>query len=56
LPKLLKGASRIAEALIQGERPPNMINPEIHGGPKLHPDLYGRGPAVPVTEGGPAIY
>ena len=43
-------------ALIKGERPPTLMNPEIYGGPKLHPDIYGRGPAVPVTEGGPAIY
>jgi glyoxylate reductase len=43
-------------ALIKGERPPNLMNPEIYGGQKLHPDLYNRGPAVPVTEGGPAIY
>lgn len=43
-------------ALIRGERPATLMNPEVFGGPKLHPDLYGRGPAVPVTEGGPAIY
>jgi glyoxylate reductase len=43
-------------ALIKGERPPTLMNPEIYGGPKLHPDIYGRGPAVPVTEGGPAVY
>lgn len=43
-------------ALIKGERPPTLMNPEIYGGPKLHPDIYGRGPAVPVTEGGRAVY
>jgi glyoxylate reductase len=42
--------------LIKGERPRTLMNPEIYGGEKLHPDLYGRGPAVPVTDGGPAIY
>jgi glyoxylate reductase len=42
--------------LIKGERPSNLINPEIYGGPRLYPELYNRGPAVPVTEGGPAIY
>jgi hypothetical protein len=30
--------------------------PEVYGCPKLHPDIYGRGLAVPVTEGGPAVY
>ncbi len=43
-------------ALIAGERPATLMNPEIFGGDKLYPDLYGRGPAVPVTDGGPAIY
>ena len=43
-------------ALIAGERPKTLMNPEIFGGEKLYPDLYGRGPAVPVTDGGPAIY
>jgi glyoxylate reductase len=42
--------------LIRNERPVTLLNPEVFGGPKLHPDLYNRGPAVPVTEGGPAIY
>jgi hypothetical protein len=43
-------------SLIKGERPSTLMNPEIYGGPKLHPDIYGRGPALPVTEGGPAVY
>lgn len=43
-------------ALIRGERPASLLNPEVFGGPKKYPDIYGRGPAVPVTEGGPAIY
>jgi glyoxylate reductase len=53
---LLNDIAKGIAALIKGERPPNLINPEIYGGPRLHPDLYGRGPAVPVTDGGPAIY
>jgi len=43
-------------ALIAGGRPPSLMNPEVFGGDKLYPELYGRGPAVPVTDGGPAIY
>lgn len=43
-------------ALIAGERPATLMNPEIFGGDTLYPELYGRGPAVPVTDGGPAIY
>ena len=43
-------------ALINGERPAALMNPEVFGDDKLYPDLYGRGPAVPVTDGGPAIY
>jgi phosphoglycerate dehydrogenase-like enzyme len=53
---LLNHVAQGIVALIKGERPPNLMNPEIYGGQKLHPDLYNRGPAVPVTEGGPAIY
>ena len=33
-------------ALIKGERPSNLMNSEIYGGPKLYPELYNRGPAV----------
>ncbi|MFT5182310.1 MAG: glyoxylate reductase [Alphaproteobacteria bacterium] len=43
-------------ALIEGQRPATLMNPEVFGDATLYPDLYGRGPAVPVTEGGPAIY
>lgn len=43
-------------ALIRGERPATLMNPEVFGGDKRYPELYGRGPAVPVTDGGPAIY
>jgi phosphoglycerate dehydrogenase-like enzyme len=43
-------------ALIKGERPPTLMNPEVFGGAKRYPELYGRGPAVPVTDGGRAIY
>jgi glyoxylate reductase len=43
-------------SLIKGERPASLMNPEVFGGEKLYPELYGRGPAVPVTDGGPAIY
>lgn len=53
---MLNSVARGIVALIKGERPPTLMNPEVFGGEKLHPDLYGRGPAVPVTEGGPAIY
>ena len=53
---LLNDIAQGVAQLIRGERPTNLMNPEIYGGPKLHPQLYNRGPAVPVTEGGPAIY
>ena len=53
---LLNTVAKEIVALIKGERPPSLINPEVFGGEKLYPDIYGRGPAVPVTEGGPAIY
>lgn len=53
---LLNTVAQGIVALIKGERPPTLINPEVFDGKKLHPDLYGRGPAVPVTEGGPAVY
>jgi len=53
---MLNAVAQGIVALIGGERPPTLMNPEIFGGDKLYPDLYGRGPAVPVTEGGPAIY
>ncbi|NNE83741.1 MAG: hypothetical protein HKN28_07195 [Alphaproteobacteria bacterium] len=43
-------------ALINGERPQTLMNLEVFGGETLYPELYGRGPAVPVAEGGPAIY
>jgi hypothetical protein len=43
-------------ALIRGERPKRLMNPEVFGAPVRYPDLYGRGPAVPVTDGGPALY
>ena len=42
--------------LIQGERPPGLLNPEIYGEPVLHPHLYGRGPIVPASEGGIANF
>jgi hypothetical protein len=32
------------------------MNPEVFGEPVRYPGIYGRGPAVPVTEGGPAIW
>ena len=38
--------------LINGERPPGLLNPEIYGDPVLHPHLYGRGPMVPAVDGG----
>jgi len=38
--------------LIKGERPPGLLKPEIYDNPVLHPQLYGRGPMVPATEGG----
>ena len=38
------------------ERPETLMNPEVFGGDRRFPELYGRGPAVPVTDGGPAIY
>jgi glyoxylate reductase len=49
----------VAEALkmlIQGERPPGLLNPEVFGDPILHPQLYGRGPIRPAIEGGIADY
>jgi glyoxylate reductase len=44
------------KALIQGERPPGLLNPEIYGEAKLYPQLYGRGPIVPERDGGPANF
>ncbi|MCC7104930.1 MAG: hypothetical protein IT307_07285 [Chloroflexi bacterium] len=44
------------KALIQGERPDGLLNPEIYGEEKLYPQLYGRGPIVPAVEGGPANF
>ncbi len=38
--------------LIAGERPTGLLNPEIYGEEKLYPHLYGRGPIVPVVDGG----
>ena len=49
----------VAEALkmlIQGKRPPGLLNPEVFGDPVLHPQLYGRGPIRPAVEGGVADY
>jgi glyoxylate reductase len=42
--------------LIEGRRPPGLLNPEIYGEPTLYPELYGRGPVVPAKEGGPANF
>jgi len=53
---MLDAVAQGIAALINGERPPTLMNPEVFGGEKLYPDLYGRGPALPVTEGGPEIY
>lgn len=53
---MLNTVAQSIVALIKGVRPPTLMNPEVFGGEKLYPELYGRGPAVPVTEGGPAIY
>ena len=49
----------LAEAvkmLIQGERPPGLLNPEIYGEDVLHPQLYGRGPIRPEIDGGVGDY
>jgi glyoxylate reductase len=43
-------------ALIRGERPRGLLNPEIYGEAPLYPQFYGRGPIVPVAEGGPANF
>jgi glyoxylate reductase len=43
-------------SLIRGERPSGLLNPEVYGEPTLYPGFYGRGPIVPVDEGGPANY
>ncbi len=53
---MLNAVAQGIVALIKGEQPTALMNPEVFGGEKLSPELYGRGPAVPVTEGGPAIY
>ena len=42
--------------LIQGRRPPGLLNPEIYGEPTRYPALYGRGPIVPARNGGPANF
>jgi hypothetical protein len=38
--------------LIEGERPPGLLNAEIYGEAVLHPQLDGRGPIRPAGEGG----
>ena len=50
--ELNKSVARAIVALIKGERPAGLINPEIYGEPKRFPELYGRGPAVPIAMGG----
>jgi len=44
------------KALIQGERPQGLLNPEIYGEEQRYPQLYGRGPIVPAVDGGPADF
>src|SRR5439155_22182544 len=51
-----KSVARGIVALIKGERPPGLLNPGIYGEPKLYPELYGRGPAVPIAMGGIETY
>ncbi len=53
---MLDGLAKGIVQLIKGERPATLMNPEVYGDKKRYPELYGRGPAVPVTEGGPALY
>ena len=53
---MLNSVAQGIVALIEGERPASLMNPEVFGDETLYPELYGRGPAVPVTAGGPAIY
>jgi glyoxylate reductase len=48
--------AQAVKMLIQGERPPGLLNPEIYGDPVLHPKLYGRGPMKPASEGGIANF
>jgi glyoxylate reductase len=43
-------------SLIRGERPKGLLNPEVYGEPVLYPQFYGRGPIVPVVDGGPANF
>lgn len=44
------------KALIAGERPAGLLNPEIYGEDKRYPQLYGRGPIIPAIDGGPANF
>jgi phosphoglycerate dehydrogenase-like enzyme len=44
------------KALIKGERPQDLLNPEIYGEEKRYPQLYGRGPIIPAVDGGPANF
>jgi glyoxylate reductase len=53
---MLNEVARGIVSLIKGERPANLMNPEVFGEPTRYPEIYGRGPAVPVTNGGPALY